>query len=251
MILIPKGTFYMGCNVSKESCQAGELPVRKLSLPSFWMSRFEVTEAEVKACYDAGLCKAKPVYSDKTKDLPANQIRWVDAKQFCTSLGGRLPSEAEWAYAAKGSCALYTPGSTGADCAKAMPISYGAPSQSACTWAKMAGPWPYAYGCGYKTAKIRRRGGAASGDRSPWGVLDMAGNVREFTMDYFSKSAYKLDYSQFPFGPTEVKSSRVLRGGDITTADDVTLGLSRRRGASTSTSHVAWGFRCVVPIGGK
>jgi len=98
---IPAGTFTMGCTKGDLDCRENETPAHAVTISnSFYLARTPVTNEQYQRCIDAGVCYGNP---DLTKKLnPVVNVTWNDARDFCTWAGGRLPTEAEWEYAARG-----------------------------------------------------------------------------------------------------------------------------------------------------
>lgn len=167
MVFIPGGPFTEGCTGGQHAyCDAG-LQARTTTVAGFYIDRTEVTAHEYNACVDAGACAPAlpgPIGCAATRDAGPNEpavcVDWFGARQFCVQWrGGRLPTESEWEKAARGSgdSRAFPWGDTNPTCGLAAHI--GCPLD--------AGAGPQAVGT--------RPLGA-----SPYGVLDMAGNVWEF-----------------------------------------------------------------------
>jgi formylglycine-generating enzyme required for sulfatase activity len=168
-VRIPAGAFVRGSNVGEED----ERPERKESLPSYRMDRTEVTVAMYAVCVGAKRCKA-PVGVELGDAViakrPITGVNWDDARNFCKFAGGRLPTEAEWEKAARGDAGRVFPWGAEADCKLG-------------NWGCFDNEGPCA---GFAPGHPVDVGGYPAG-ASPYGVLDLAGNVWEWTADAYSE----------------------------------------------------------------
>jgi formylglycine-generating enzyme required for sulfatase activity len=140
----------MGSELSAET-----QPIHDVELSSFALTRAEITKRQYLACVDAGACDA-PTCNVAPSDQPMGCVTWGEAYQFASWIGGRLPSEAEWAWAARGATGrLYPWGSAEPSCEYAYMNGCGAPSRVC----------------------------ALSAGHTPEGVCDLAGSVSEWVMD--------------------------------------------------------------------
>ena len=194
---IPGGSFTMG---SKE--YQDESPPHQVLLDGFFLQQLEVTQAQYRLCVEAGAClepasgEACNWGRDDRDDHPANCISWFDASRYCSWAGMRLPTEAEWEKGARGTFGWSyawgnTPPGGAGDCNRAIMMRAG-----------------LGLGCGYDgTGPV---GGRPLG-ASPYGLLDMAGNVWEWVVDDYDRSYYT---KAPPHNPVHLGdgSRKVLRG---------------------------------------
>ena len=194
-VRIPGGSFNMG----SEDGDSDEMPVHIVMVPTFEMGKTQVTVDQYRACVDAGACTAPSTsewcnwgQSDRGKH-PINCVDWNQAQAFATWAGGRLPSEAEWEYAARsggGDC-KYPWGDEDATCERAVMndgSGYGCGRDS--TWPVCSKP---------------------SGDTTQ-GLYDMAGNVWEWVQDWYHDS-YNGAPTDGLAWESPTGSARVNRGG--------------------------------------
>ncbi len=122
MVLIPAGTFWMGCNGFKDAnCNNNEKPQHKVTLSAYYMDVTETTWANILACVNAGGCPESWAYVMGSK-IPVYNITWDQARQYCQWRGASfdLPTEAQWEMAARGSCEKNGSTSSAPTCAAAM-----------------------------------------------------------------------------------------------------------------------------------
>ncbi len=179
MIQIPTGCFRMGM----EAQDPDEVPVHKVCLSSYWMDRTEVSVAQYAKCVRAGRCDTPTAFSTSEKwrtkctwraagreQHPVNCLTWHKARAYCSWAGKRLPTEAEWEYAARGSDG------------RVFPWGSKQPSCDLAVMGNRAG-----LGCGRNTTWPV---GSKPAGASAFGLLDMAGNVWEWMEDCWYKDAY-------------------------------------------------------------
>jgi serine/threonine-protein kinase len=171
-VVIPGGPFTQGSTRGDED----ERPVRKVLIKTFTIDRTEVTRGDYALCLAAGRCKPLPspspatvaVTDPKDPKLPVTGVDWNDAQAYCHFAGGRLPTEAEWEKAARGTDGREYPWGNDADCARG-------------NWGNFEGEGPCA---GQNPGRPVPVGQYPSG-ASPYGVLDLGGNVWEWVADKY------------------------------------------------------------------
>ena len=110
-VKMPAGSFNMGCVAGDSGCQPNEV-VHRVTLNEFWIGKTPATQESYNKCSAAGACNAQPLTWDndakgcnsfnKRPNHPANCLNFDEAVQYCTWVGGRLPTSEEWEYTAKG-----------------------------------------------------------------------------------------------------------------------------------------------------
>ena len=224
MRLVPAGEFSMGSDRDDDPRNAAHF----VYLDAFYMDKYEVTNADYEACVMAGVCQPphqvksyfRESYYGRAQydNFPVIYVDWHMARTYCeTGRGARLPSEAEWEKAARGTDGRTYPWGEGLGCDKA---NYNS--------------------CVGETAKV----GSYEEGVSPYGLYDMAGNVFEWVSS-INKS--------YPYDATDgreeltVSSSRVIRGGGWShTAQNVQTFYRSWIGPNLSESVI--GFRCARGI---
>jgi formylglycine-generating enzyme required for sulfatase activity len=215
MVAIPPATFEMG--------PPEDGPATRVRLPAFFIDRFEVTMGAYALCVEAGTCRTPPTSELRCnfgrpdrRDHPMNCVTGEEAQRYCLWRGARLPTEPEWDYAARGDDRrIYAWG----------PEDPGTRAH----WSGYCG----GRGCGDGTAVV----GSHPLDRSPFGLLDMTGNVREWVSD-------RMDYvGGEVWDPHEPIAGYALRGGGWSTDLARYLRCSARSSAD-ELDRSADGFRC-------
>lgn len=217
MVLIPEGYFIMGRNNGDKD----EAPPHKIYLDGFYIDKTEVTNYEYKECVKSNICSPTEWLDDKelgNDKLPVVGVNWFDATTFCNWKGKELPTEAQWEKAARGEDErIYPWGNEPPTCYKAIFL-----------------------GCNRLLPAIigeRIQGG------SPYGVLDMAGNVWEWVKDWYAPDYYSNSPELNPEGPTN-GMDKVLRGGSWRFGPKY-ITTTNRHHDSPYNRVITYGFRCV------
>ena len=110
----------MGCNEQVDKkCQSNEKPYHKVYLDAFYIDKFDVTQGQYNECVSGGRCTANKHKNGFTGDQPVVDVRWEDANTYCQWAGKRLPTEAEWEKAARGTDGRIYPWGNEIDASKA------------------------------------------------------------------------------------------------------------------------------------
>ena len=196
LVCVPAGEFLMGSTDSDKDAQDNEKPQHKVDLDAFWIDRTEVTNAQYEKCVQAGQCTASSYASDSKYNgdtQPVVGVTWNDATTYCEWAGRRLPTEAQWEKAARGTDGRLYPWGN---------------QMATCDYAVVAVTYDSETGCGKKTTWPV---GSKPKGASPYGALDMAGNVWEWVEDQYDAEYYANSPSKNPTGPSS-GPDRLLRG---------------------------------------
>jgi eukaryotic-like serine/threonine-protein kinase len=235
MLYVPAGSFTMGttidqatteCQDCKPSLVSDEQPPHSVNLDAFWMDKTDVTNAMYALCVKAGVCQAPVLTSSATRssyygntqyaDYPVIYMSWTDANAYCGWAGARLPTEAEWEKAALG-----TDG-------RIYPWGNGRPDKSLLNYNSQIGD----------TSAV----GSYPSGASPYGLLDMAGNVWQWVNDWYDANYYASSPVSNPQGPAS-GDGRVLRGGAWNVNGYLVLPAYRSVFGPTNALNY-FGFRC-------
>jgi serine/threonine-protein kinase len=215
-VWIPPGTFMMGCSPGDSECYDQEKPAHQVTITrGFWIGQTPVTVGAYKRFAGATVRQMPeaPNFNNgwTNENMPIVNVNWDDAQAYCGWMGGRLPTEAEWEYAARG-------GSTEA--------RYGPLDEVA---------W-YDGNSGNQTHDVAQK--RANG----FGLYDMLGNVWGWVNDWYDEHYYQGSPSQDPQGPASGQS-RVLRGGSWY-YNPRYVRVSTRFRLDPASWYIGNGFRC-------
>jgi formylglycine-generating enzyme required for sulfatase activity len=215
--LVPAGNFTMGDDESS--------PARRLYVDAFYMDRFETTTGRYAKFLESTGSDAVPDFWDEiagknSDEMPVIGVSWNEANAYCRWAGRRLPTEAEWEKAARGSDG------------RPFPWGESSPTLERANY-ENSSPTPY-------ESALSPVGAHAAG-KSPYGVDDLAGNASEWVADWYSES-FSTDEVYNPRGPND-GTKKVIRGGGRYDPA-FRLSATARQFASPDTRSVDIGFRC-------
>lgn len=211
MIYIPAGEFQMGCNINQvDFCPKSVLPVQLVYVDAFFIDKYEVTNGEYKECVEIGICdppegfenlfRYRKYENPEYDNYPVSGVNPENAQAFCSWWGKRLPFEMEWEKAALGTKGILYPwGNEKPNCSLA--------NFRSCA--------------GEETMPV----GSYPAGSSPYGLMDMAGNVEEWTRSMFD-------------------NGWVIRGGGCDSWNDNDLKTYTNGGSAYTTANI--GFRCAA-----
>jgi formylglycine-generating enzyme required for sulfatase activity len=242
-VWVPPGQFEMGCSPGDASCDGDERPVRTVRFThGFWLGQYEVTVSSWRQIYRA--MPPPPVWRERALNaewadggMPMVQVTWAEARDYCSAVDGRLPTEAEWEYAARA-------GTTGQRHGELADVAW---------YADNAGVDPAFRSQGlpndaYENAVATNRSTMQRvGTRRPnaWRLYDMLGNVAEWTEDdYRPTYAGSGQTDPQPYRSGTPNAPKVVRGGSWYNRPSV-VRVSYRGRAEPARRNIVTGFRCV------
>jgi formylglycine-generating enzyme required for sulfatase activity len=248
MVYVPAGEFTMGSADSDSQAYENEKPQHQVALAGFWIDRTEVTNAQYRKFVEAGGYNQKQYWTEagwawkgqnnatqptcwgdgnlNQAAQPVVCVSWYEAYAYARWAGGRLPTEAEWEKAARGP-------STGSGDVRIYPWGNAAPDCNRLNY------WGKDGGCVGRPAPV----GSYANGVSPYGALDLAGNVWEWVSSRYGSYPYRSDDGREDQSSTDV---RVLRGGSwLNEARSVRSALRGRNDPGTRNYNI--GFRVASP----
>ena len=218
-IWIPPGTFMMGCSPGDNQCSTWEKPSHRVTITKgFWLGQTLVTVGAYKhfAATTARQMPDAPTFNPSwaNDNMPIVNVNWNDALQYCTWAGGRLPTEAEWEYAARA-------GST--------EVRYGPVDEVAWYKANSSGQT-------HEVAQKRANG---------FGLFDMLGNVWEWVNDWYALNYYTVSPERDPRGPENGQDGWLRGGSWLNALPEGGIRVSARNGNDRGVRSIVYGLRCV------
>ncbi len=237
VFFVPSSDFNMGASDLDQQAGENELPVHQVHLDDYWIDETEITNRQYNICVEAGICATSKYFTNEIyngEHYPVVGVAWQDALDYCTWTGGRLPTEAEWEYAAKGIENLIYPWGN----------EYDGNLLNACdencseSWADQDLDDGYE-----KSAPV----GSFPAGASWVGALDLAGNVWEWVEDWCGE--YEEGPLDNPAGPDD-GNCKIIRGGAWASPPAglrTTYRIINTSEINPDIRHPNIGFRCVIP----
>ena len=227
VVTIPAGEFVMGSKPGDG--QLDESPQRTVYLDAYTIDKFEITVEQYAAYMKKAGAEAPDFWERVNRKEDGNRpvvgVDWLDASEYCEYYGKRLPTEAQWEKAARG-----TDG-------RRYPWGNDEPSPLFANFAS---------GAAFSYSKSLSPVGSYESGKSPYGVYDMVGNVWEWILDWYERNYYQIAPQKNPAGPAS-GDTKVIRGGSWAKRPAVAR-VAGRASLPTSSRSNAVGFRCVGEV---
>lgn len=236
LVCVPAGEFWMGASETDAQAAPDEKPRHRVTLDAFWVDRTEVTNTMFEKCVAAGACHERtyspylwgvrlpngtPYYGESNyRDDPVIMLDGDEAQAYCQWAGRRLPTEAEWEKTARGTDERLYPWGAELDCAHA--IYLGCEKEQA------------------PASAISHPLGI-----SPYGALNMSGNLWEWVADWYDANYYSQSPAQNPTGPASGEF-RTIRGGGWHDNPAQLRATNRSTGKPEHSTDGEIGFRCAL-----
>lgn len=253
MLYVPAGNFVMGSTYTTD-----EMPIHTVYLDAFYIDKYEVTNAEFEVFINAGGYATQAFWSAEGwsarnisgwiqpaywatgeyhsgpgwPGFPVVGVSWYEAEAYANFAGKRLPTEAEWEKAARGTDERTYPWGNSIDGSRANYSSSGDPYDNSST------PIGFYDGRLFPSPPFQ-----TTNSPGPYGAYDQAGNIWEWVRDWYSATYYSVSPSSNPPGPL-TGSARVLRGGSWSFATTYLRCAGRSYNGYPSTRYPSIGFRC-------
>ncbi|MDP1769719.1 MAG: formylglycine-generating enzyme family protein [Nitrospirota bacterium] len=236
MMRIPAGPFTMGSTDGLPN----ERPEHRVTLDAFFIDQYEVTLSLYRRFLESGKHESPPTWDDEAAttvgDRPATGMKWESAAAYCRWTGKRLPTEAEWEKAARGTDGRRYPWGDMQPFVDIANYNRGMWVNEAITLVAVTS--------GLEGMSVRH--GLKEGGKSPFGLFHMAGNAAEWVADWYERDYYEKTPEQNPAGPA-TGEKRVIRGGswvDLPAA----LRVTARFSAEADYEDRTIGFRCAMNV---
>ncbi len=263
MVLVAGGSFNLGADASQTVAEPSERPAHRVTLEPYCLDRNEVNVQRFQECVSSGACVMEggvnlpsippaqlPAWNQLCNgahadrgDHPMNCVSYAQAQSYCGFRRGRLPTEAEWEFAARGSEGRLFPWG---DLAPTVARVNACDADCVALLRRLGLPTPSASFAGNDTHGSTGPVGSFAGGNASSGLADLAGNVGEWTGDWFAP--YGAAPASNPTGPAG-GDQRVVRGGHWYSGNPAALRSSARTPAPPSLRLATVGFRCMhAPI---
>ncbi len=244
MLPVSGGILLMGCeNEADTRCFPNEFPAHEVDIPAFELDTYEVTKGQYQACIDAGACKNDggemqfqkydndnkfcSLGSTLSNNVPVNCVTWFGAKAYCAWKGKRLPTEAEWERAARGTDGRIYP--------------WGDEPEPDCSHVQMDNGDDWSCGVGVLVPV-----GSKPDGRGPYGHYDLAGSVWEWVEDdwhlSYNDPSCPADGSAWIDNP--LSDAKVIRGASFMSSNVKQFRASGRASTQSNDIMLSRGFRC-------